>query len=158
MNELRVLWLPLSLAGLAVLVLLADVLAPPRKDDPPPTLGWLVAAGLGALLVATFFVNGEGSAAAGAYEGGAWTTFLQRLFLAAGTLGTLGAIDDVKKRTARRQGEYWLTLLFSLIGMMIVPGARSLVLVLVSFELMSVPLYVLAAYAKTDSAKAPSDG
>ena len=87
----------------------------------------------------------------GAYEAGPWTTFVQRLVLGAGVLGALGALDDVAARTPRRQGEYWLLMLSSLLGMVIVPGARDLVLVVVAFELMGIPLYVLAAYAKTDA-------
>ena len=151
MSELRILWLPLALAGLAILVLLVDVLRSPRSVAPTGRgMGALVAVGLGGLLVGTFLVDGSGRAAFGAYEGGAWTVFLQRLFLATGVLGSLGGMSDVEKRTPRRQGEYWLSLLFSLIGMVVLPGARDLVLIVVSFELMGLPLYVLAAFAKTD--------
>jgi NADH-quinone oxidoreductase subunit N len=41
------------------------------------------------------------------------------------------------------------------LGMLLLPGARDLVLLIVAFELMGIPLYVLAAYAKTDAAKGP---
>ncbi len=41
-------------------------------------------------------------------------------------------------------------MLFSLVGMCLLPGARELVFLIVAFELMGIPLYVLAAYAKTD--------
>ena len=151
MSELHTLWLPLALAGLAVAVLLLDLVAPPHGAEPSGRgIGVLCAAGLAALLVGTFFIDASGTAAYGAYEGGAWTLFFQRLFLAAGVLGALGGIADVAKRTPRRQGEYWLTLLFCLIGMVILPGARDLVLIVVAFELMGLPLYVLAAFAKTD--------
>jgi NADH-quinone oxidoreductase subunit N len=151
MHDLATLWLPIALAGLLVLVLVVDALMPRHEAAPGTALGWLVALGLLALLGATFVFDGSGSAAYGAYQGGPWATFFQRLFLGAGVLGTLGAIDDVAKRAPRRQGEYWLMMLFSLLGMVLVPGARNLVLVVVSFELMSIPLYVLAAYAKTDA-------
>ncbi len=152
MNQLETLWLPLAVGGLAVLVLLADVLAPPaRASGRGRVLGWIVVAGLALIFAASFVVDGSGRAAAGAYEGGAWTTFLQRLFLAAGALGALGAIDDVAARTPRRQGEYWLLMLASLLGMTVVAGARDLVLLVVAFELTGIPLYVLAAYAKTDA-------
>ncbi|MEI8257279.1 MAG: NADH-quinone oxidoreductase subunit N [Deltaproteobacteria bacterium] len=157
MNELRTLWLPLSMAALAVLVLLVDVMSPPAtgKQVPGRGIGWLVAVALFGLFVATFYVDGSGTAAHGAYRGGAWALFLQRLFLVAGCLGALGGIDHVAKHTPRRQGEYWLLMVFSLVGMVLLPGARSLVLIIVCFELMSVPLYVLAAYGKTDASGAP---
>ena len=152
MSDLRPLWLPLSLAALAALVLLHDLLAPPRGATPSGRgAGVLCAFGLTALLAATFFVDGAGTAASGAYQGNAWSLFFQRLFLAAGLLATLGGLDAVAKRTPRRQGEYWLLLLLCLTGMVLLPGARDLVLLVVSFELMSLPLYVLAAYAKTDA-------
>ncbi len=151
MSELRVLWMPLAVAGLAVLVLLVDVLAPPdRTARTGRALGWLVAAGLAGALGASFSVDGSGRAALGTYDGGAWTTFVQRLVVGAALLGALGALDDVAARTPKRQGEYWLLLLASLLGMVIVPGARDLVLLVVAFELMGIPLYVLAAYAKND--------
>lgn len=157
MSELRTLWIPLSVAALAVLVLLVDVMTPPTtgKQMNGRGMGWFVAAGLSGIFVATFFVDGSGTAAYGAYRGGAWAVFLQRLFLIAGCLGTLGGIEHSAKYTSRRQGEYWLLLLFCLVGMVLLPGARSLVLLIVCFELMSVPLYVLAAYGKTDASGAP---
>ena len=151
MSDLLPLWLPLSLAALAGLVLLWDLVAPQRGATPSGRgAGALTAVGLAALLAATFVVDGAGDAASGAYRGGAWSLFFQRLSLAAGLLGALGGLDDVAKRTARRQAEYWLLLLLCLAGMALLAGARDLVLLVVSFELMGLPLYVLAAYAKTD--------
>lgn len=152
MSELKTLWLPLAVAGLAVLVLLADVMTPPSKDG-RRGLGWLVAVGLAGIFAASYAVDGSGKAAQGVYEGGAWTVSLQRLFLLAGVIAALGAIDDVAAKSPRRAGEYWLILLFSLLGMVILPGARDLVLIVVAFELMGAPLYVLAAYAKSDAPK-----
>jgi len=153
MNDLRVLWLPLATATLAVVVLLLDVLSPPAhasRDRRRPVIGWVVVAGLVAIFAATFFIDSSGTAAFGAFRGGPWSTFLGRLFLAAGILGALGALDDVAERMPRRQGAYWLSFVVSLVGMTILPGARDLILVVVAFELVGVPLYVLAAYAKTD--------
>jgi len=153
MSDLLALWLPLSVAGLAVLVLLADVLAPPvAVVARGRALGWLTALGLAGIFVATFFVDKTTRTAAhGVYEASAWSLFLQRIFLVAGVLGVLGGLDDVAARTPRRQAEHWITLLFSLLGMVILPGARDLILVVVAFELMSIPLYVLAAWAKNDA-------
>ena len=149
MNNLRVLWLPLATSALAVVVLLLDVLSPP-SPAPGRRLGWVVVAGLTAIFAATFVVNSTGTAAYGAFRGSAWATFLGRLFVGAGILGALGALDDVAERMPLRQGEYWLSFLASILGMTILPGARDLVLAVVAFELVSVPLYVLAAYAKTN--------
>ena len=132
--------------------------APRRCDDaaegaPSRVLGFVVAGGLAGIFGASFFVHADGTAAHGAYQASAWTIFLQRVFLAAGALAALGGVDDVAQRTPKRSGEYWLMLLSSLVGMSLLAGARNLVLVVVGFELMGLPLYVLAAYAKNEEKK-----
>lgn len=152
MNDLQTLWLPLAVATLALIVLLADVMMPPR-EHPSRVLGFVVAGGLAGIFGASFFVHADGTAAHGAYQASAWTIFLQRVFLAAGALAALGGVDDVAQRTPKRSGEYWLMLLSSLVGMSLLAGARNLVLVVVGFELMGLPLYVLAAYAKNEEKK-----
>ncbi len=155
MSEWRTLWAPLGVTALAVIVLLGDVLGPRPRDASQATrpgwIGWVTVGGLVLLFGATFFVDGAGTAGFGAYRGGPWTTFVQRLVIGAAALGALGAIDDVAARTPGRQGEYWLLLLSSVLGMVILPGARDFVLLVVAFELMGIPLYVLAAYAKNDA-------
>lgn len=156
MNELRILWLPLAVSALAVVALLVDLMLPlPRgpKDRPAPVVGYVVVLGLAALFAATFFIEANGTAMRGAYQQSYFATYLQRLFLMGGLLGALGGLDDVAMRTPRRQGEFWLMLLSSLAGMVILPGARDLLLIIVAFELMGIPLYIMAAYAKTDSEK-----
>jgi NADH-quinone oxidoreductase subunit N len=154
-NDLRILWLPIAVTALAVLGLFVESLTVPAQKPGRSIIGTISVVGLLAILAASFFVDASGTAARGAYESSAWTLFLQRLFLAAGILGVLGAQGDVEAHTPRRQGEYFLTLLFSLVGMVVLPGARDLVLLVVAFELMGMPLYVLAAYAKTDIANEP---
>jgi NADH-quinone oxidoreductase subunit N len=70
--------------------------------------------------------------------------------LAAGALAALGAVDHVDRHFPARQGEYYLLLLFSLTGMTLLPGARDLVLFVVCFELMGIPLAMMAAWARAD--------
>ena len=140
--------LPLCVAAAAAVVLVADAFLPARRGR---LVGWLTAALLGGVFALSFLVDTTGPAAGGAYLGNAWSTFFARVFLTAGILAVLGSIDHVERQTARRQGEYYLLLLLSLAGMMILPGTRDLLLLVVGFELMGLPLYVLAAYAKTDA-------
>jgi NADH-quinone oxidoreductase subunit N len=156
MNELRTLWLPLAVAALAVLALLVDVMMPPprsAKDRPAPVVGYLVVLGLAAIFAASFYVTASGTVMHGAYQQSYYALYLQRLFLIGGLLGALGGLDDIARRTPRRQGEFWLMMLSSLAGMVILPGARDLLLIIVAFELMGIPLYIMAAYAKTDAEK-----
>jgi NADH-quinone oxidoreductase subunit N len=152
MSQLYTLLVPIAIASLAAIVLVLDVAAAPGEAAPGRRWsGWITLSGLVLAFAATFFGQGAGTAAFGAYAGGPWTTFVQRLVLAAAILGVLGAIDDVSERTPGRQGEYWLLMLSSVLGMVILPGARDLILVVVAFELMGIPLYVLCAYAKNDA-------
>ncbi|MCE9595453.1 MAG: NADH-quinone oxidoreductase subunit N [Planctomycetes bacterium] len=143
---LHVLTLDLAVVGAAAAVMLVDALVPLRGR----TLGWLVAACLTGVFAASFFVDVAGVTPHGAYVSDAWVLFFKRVFLAAAILGVLGSIDWLEARTPRRQAEYYALVLFSLVGMMLLPGARDWVLLVVAFELMGVPLYVLAAYAKQD--------
>ena len=150
MSTLPILWLPLAVLALAVVVLVFDAFAAPTPAGKRAPTITLAAVGLLGIFSASFVFETTGVAAFGVYEASAWSVYLQRLFLAAGVLGLLGAEAELRTRTPRRQGEYVLLLLFSLVGMVVLPGARDLLLLTVAFELMGLPLYVLAGFAKTD--------
>jgi NADH-quinone oxidoreductase subunit N len=143
---LHILTLDFGVIALAVVVLLADAFL----TVPGRALGALVTATLLALLGASFFLDLGGVAPHGVYVSDGWVLFFKRLFLVAGALGTLGSMAWLEARTPRRQAEYYAMLLFSLTGMMLLPGARDWVLLVVLFELMGIPLAVLSAWAKTD--------
>lgn len=151
MSDLAPLWLPLAVAALALAALLVDALSPPSPAA-GRAVGWLAVAGLTVILATSLVASPEGAVARGAYVASAWSASLQRIFLAAGVLAALGGVDHVSARAPRRAGEYWFLLLASVLGMTLLAGARDLVLLVVAFELMGVPLYVLAAFAKTDAA------
>jgi len=94
------------------------------------------------------FVAPAGEAFGGAYVQDAFALYVQRIVLVAGVLGCLGSIDHAGRSFAGRQGEYFLMMLFSLVGMTVLAASRDLVLLIVAFELMGIPLYVLAAMHK----------
>jgi NADH-quinone oxidoreductase subunit N len=73
---------------------------------------------------------------------------LKQIFLISTIIAVLGSIDHASKSQMGREGEYFLLLLFSLVGMMIVVSSRELLLLFVGFELMSIPLYVLSGFSK----------
>jgi NADH-quinone oxidoreductase subunit N len=75
---------------------------------------------------------------------------LNQIFLISTIIAVLGSIDHASKLQMGREGEYFLLLLFSLVGMMIVVSSRELLLLFVGFELMSIPLYVLSGFSKED--------
>ncbi len=140
------------LAGGALMLLVMDVITPPGRKR---ALGDTTAFILFACFAATFATAAEGEALFGAYRGGAWPLFFKRIFLGAGALAVLGSLDYVDRHFPLRQGEFYLLILCSLLGMTILPGAQNLVLLIVCFELMGMPMAVLAAFAKTDDPEGP---
>ncbi len=139
----------LGVALAAVLVFVADLLLPSSRRK---LLGPIAALLLLAVFTMTFFVDSSGSDAHGTLFGGAGPLYFQRLFLGAAVIGILGGLEHVERQTHWRQGEYYFLLLCSLLGMMILPGARDLILLLIAFELMGIPLYVLAAFEPGEKA------
>lgn len=145
--DLRPLALDLTLVIGALALLVIDLILPHGRKR---VLGVLTLVLLASTFAASFLLDVSGPAFAGAYVGYAWPLFWKRVALAAGTLATLGALDHVDRHFPERQGELYLLLLFCLTGMTILPGVRDLIALVVCFELMGIPLAVLAAYAKTD--------
>jgi NADH-quinone oxidoreductase subunit N len=76
--------------------------------------------------------------------------FAKRLFLVATALGILGSLTLRAPVFARRATEYYLLMLASLLGMLVLASARDLILLFVAFELMSIPLYALTGFQKGD--------
>ena len=84
-----------------------------------------------------------------------FSTFVNALLLVSGLLGVALAYGYVKRMGIER-GEYYTLLLFSVTGMMLMAQATDLIMVFLALELLSIPLYVLAAFAlpKTESEEA----
>ena len=116
---LQVFCLDFTIATVAALVLGVDAFF----RVPGRVLGWLTAASLIGTLAASFFVDTSGTVPHGVYVTGAWVLYFKRVFLMAGALGVLGSIDWLEEHTPHRQAEYYALLLFSLCGMMLLPGA-----------------------------------
>ena len=147
LTELSPLLLPLLVLGAALLVLFADMALPKNGGR---HLGLFMAIAFAAIFGASFFVDTAGNVFDGVWVGGDFTLFFDRVFLLAGALASLGSLDHVARHMPGRQGEYYLLLACSVFGMMLLPGARDLILLVVCFELMGMPLYLLAAWSKTD--------
>jgi NADH-quinone oxidoreductase subunit N len=76
-----------------------------------------------------------------------FAVFVNALLLVAGLLGVALAYGYIKRMGIER-GEYYTLMLFSLSGMMLMAQAADLIIVFLSLELLSLPLYVLAAFAR----------
>ena len=145
-EDLRVLTLPLELSALLLVVLVADILTESVRGK--TLTAWLTFVGLCLVLALSFLKPTMGVAFGGRYCADAWTLFLNRWFIAAGALVSLGGMDRLRRMASRRQGEYNLLLLFSLLGMVLLTGALDLILLVLCFELASIPLFVMSAIEK----------
>ncbi len=89
----------------------------------------------------------ESSAFNGMVVRDGFASFLNLLFLGTGLLGIAVAYGYLKRMGIER-GEYYSLLLFSVTGMMLMAQAADLIVVFLALELLSLPLYVLAAFAR----------
>jgi NADH-quinone oxidoreductase subunit N len=73
--------------------------------------------------------------------------FLTLLFLGSGLAGIAVAFDYLKRMDLER-GEFYILLLFSISGMILMSQANDLIVVFLALELLSIPLYVLSGFAR----------
>ena len=137
---------PLTLlTAWACVLLLLDLFLP--KDRKSIT-ALLSALGLALTLGFTLSQIGrEGTGFSGMVVLDGFSTFVNALLLVSGLLGVALAYGYVKRMGLER-GEYYTLLLFSVTGMMLMAQATDLIVVFLALELLSIPLYVLAAFAR----------
>src|SRR5512138_2913313 len=84
-----------------------------------------------------------------------FSVFVDCVLLGSGLLGVALAYGYLK-RMGIEHGEYYTLLLFSVTGMMLMAQAGDLIIVFLALEMLSIPLYVLSAFARprTDSEEA----
>lgn len=75
-----------------------------------------------------------------------FASFLQPLFAITGILA-IGLAYDYLKRLKIDRGEYYVLILLSISGMMLMASAGDLIMVFLSLELLSIPLYIMASMA-----------
>ena len=144
----------------ACMLLLVDLFIPRRSK------GWtalLAAVGLAAALGLTLAYAGrESTGFCDPNNPGncmvvldGFSSFLGSLFLASG-LFAIAIAYGYLKRMGLERGEYYTLILFSISGMLLMAQAADLIVVFLALELLSIPLYVLAAFARprTDSEEA----
>ena len=135
----------LFLAGWASALLLVDLWIPKTHKT---VTGWLAFAGLAIALVLVSAQQGSRQAAFGgtlATDG--FSTLMNFIFIGAGMLSVLMALNYLRQHDLER-GEFYPLLLFSIVGMMAMGMAKDLIIVFLSLELLSIPLYVLAGFGR----------
>ncbi len=76
-----------------------------------------------------------------------FSVFIDILLLVSGLLGVALAYGYLQRMGIER-GEYYTLLLFSIAGMMLMAQAGDLIIVFLALEMLSIPLYVLSAFAR----------
>ncbi|MGA3029559.1 MAG: NADH-quinone oxidoreductase subunit N [Candidatus Limnocylindrales bacterium] len=138
---------PVVLAVLvAAAILIVDLAVPGRRDAVIVTaLG-----GLGLVAVAILIQAGHsGSAFGGSYSLDNLTVFLDMLFVIIAALTILFAVDYLEPR-GLPMAEFAAVLVFAVTGAMLVAGSTDLLLLFVALELMVLPGYMLAGFARND--------
>jgi NADH-quinone oxidoreductase subunit N len=133
--------------GVVMLVVFAASLAGRGTDR--RWIAWLATSGILAVGILSVFAKPTPPALLGMFVQDGLAIFAKRLFLAATFIGFLAGISRDGVACGRRAGEYHLLILSSLLGMLVLSSARDLILLFVAFELMSIPLYVLAGFLKS---------
>ena len=135
----------LVVVGWALVCLILDLWVPNGRKD---ITAFLTALGLLAALVIVIIQRGQ---TAVAFNGMAvqdgFAMFLDIIFLVSGLAGIALAVDYLKRMKIER-GEYYILLMFTISGMMLMAHANDLIMVFISLELLSIPLYVLAGFAR----------
>ena len=111
----------------------------------------LTALGLVAAVVMTAMQAGTSTAAFNnmlTVDG--YSIFIWILVLGSGLL-SIGLSLDYSRRMGWERGEYYVLMLFSISGAMLMASAANLVVVFLALELLSIPLYIMAAIVPNDA-------
>jgi len=146
--DLQVLLPQIVLVAWACALLLVVVF---NKDLEPGTVPFLTLLGLLATGVFVLFQIGlEAEGFGGMLVVDGFSTFIDLLLILGGLL-TVALSYGYLQRMNLARGEYYALLLFSISGMMLMASAGDLILVFLALELLSIPLYVLAAFARPEA-------
>jgi NADH-quinone oxidoreductase subunit N len=146
--------LPLCIVILwASVLLLVDLFLP--KDRKSWTA---ILASIGMLVAMGFSIAQTGvdtEAFGGMLSIDGFSQFLTILVLGSGLVAVMLSYDYLTRMGIQR-GEYYVLLMFSISGMMLMAMAADLIVIFLALELLSIPLYVLAGFARprTDSEEA----
>ncbi len=139
---------PLILALFAMGILLIDVFAKDPKGT--NTIGYLALSSMIFVFLSLFLFTGRGKMTFGTMISmDVYTIFFYLVFVVIGILTILSSISYVKI-TGIHSGEYYALILFSMIGMMLMASSTNLIMLFVSLEMMSIPIYVLAGFHRNE--------
>jgi NADH-quinone oxidoreductase subunit N len=138
----------ISLLVLAIIVLVFDMVWDHSRHR---NLGWLTAGGLGVILLISLTVSRPGAEPELIWGGMLrhdWLGFVFKMVFIFGALIT--SLFAMELRFLGHRGEFYLLLLASTLGMTIMASAADIIMLYISIETTSIPLYILAGFFKTD--------
>lgn len=133
-----------------VLGMLVLIVEPFWKEEKRRNVGWLTAGGLLAAMVISLLFGqpGEPTSVLGGMIRFDWFGFFfKMLFMFAGAATALLLMDNEK---VGHRGEAYLLLLASLLGMNLMAVSSDLVMLYLSIETTSIPLYILSGFMLND--------
>jgi NADH-quinone oxidoreductase subunit N len=153
-------WLAIApfflVVGLAMLIVVVDMILPGRDE----IAGGVAVVGVLVAFAVTIIAGplpgplgllppGGQEVYGGVYVADGMTAFLDLIFLTIALLTLLFGPDYLRPR-GLPMAEFSATLLFAISGAMLLAGARDLLILFLGLELMVLPGYMLAGYAKRD--------
>ncbi len=125
----------------ALVAILVDIFVDDKR-----VVGYVSLIGLlGAGAVCFLLLNGPAAAMQDMVVSDGYSLVLNLVFIAAAVLSVLIALSYLNQKDLQR-GEYYTLLLFSTTGMMLMGAATDLIIIFLGLEIMSIALYVLAAF------------
>ncbi len=148
---LRAILPQIGIFTLAILILMLDLILRTEKRQ---ILAWITAAGLVLIGLLTILLARPTPTGGLLIFGGMlrwdWMSFLfTMLFLFGGAVTALliKNYDEIG-----RQGEFYVLMLTSILGMSLMAGAADLIMLFLAIETTSIPLYILAGFIRKDPA------
>ena len=76
-----------------------------------------------------------------------FATFLNAIFILTGLLSTLLSVNYLRQSGLEKY-EYYMLMLFSISGMMLMAMANDLILIFLALEVLSIPLYIMSGFSR----------
>ncbi len=142
--------LEISVIGLGLVLMLADLFMPPERRR---FLGYAAIAALGILLVTSFTGNGScsqfGAAFHGTFINDALSLFFKQFFLIAAILVLFIAVEFSDRLAESSICEYYSLIVFALAGMLFAASSNDFTMLFVSIELITITFYVLVSFQRS---------
>ncbi len=136
----------LSVCVVALLAMLLEPFLSERKQEIVGHFSWI------GLIVALYFASQQigvkSSTFGGMFLADDFSQFFNLIFILGAILTIFMSIDYLKKKD-NNHGEFYPLILFSTYGMMVMASTSNLLVMFLGLEIMSVALYVLAGFART---------